>query len=117
MHDRYSLRDLLDFYNLDHRMILKCCLLIRADCEGGTSAGIKEINIQSQRAKDPNKLLDRALSILIHIPETHKERARIELYAFGKLRGRPPYAIKRFWDSVPPEAVADMVPITASLLG
>jgi hypothetical protein len=62
-------------------------------------------------------MLDRALSILCHMPEDIKARMVLTSYAYGQLRGRPPYAVARFWERVPREAVKDMAPLAAALLG
>lgn len=116
-HERREIEAVLAYWRVDKQTLLKCCFLIRSDCEGGTCAGIREIIVQSQRSMDPTKLLDRALSVLRYLPDDTKHAFLIEQYAFGQLRGRPPYAVARFWDRVPSDAVAGMAPLAAALLG
>jgi len=112
-----SIEAILAYWQTDKQQLLRCCFLIRTDCESGTSAGIREIVVQSQRSTDPCKMLDRALSVLRYLPDEEKQKEAIEDYAFGRLRGRPSRVVYRFWERVPVEAVRDMAPLTVALLG
>jgi hypothetical protein len=116
-HEKKELASILAYWRTDRQQILKVCLLVRDDCSGGSCAGIREILVQTQRSADPNKLLDRVLSVLNHLPDDPRQRVIVEKYAFGLIRGRPPYAVARFWDRVPSQAVADVAPLAAEMLG
>lgn len=116
-HHRREIEAILAYWQVDKQTLLKCCFLIREDCKGGTSAGIREIVVQSQRNMDPQKILDRALSVLRYLPDDRLQVKVLERYAWGKINGRPPVIVVQFWNRVPVNAVAGMAPLAAALLG
>lgn len=107
----------LAYWRTSRQEVLKCAFLIREDCQGGSPIAMREVVVQAQRATDPHRMLDRALSILQHLPDNEREARVMECYAFGQIRGRPPATVCRFWERVSGRAIIDMAPLTAALIG
>jgi hypothetical protein len=59
-------------------------------------------------------MLDRALSVLNHIPDGQEEQ--IAKYAYGQFRGRPGGVVHRFLSDVPEEAWVEIAPIASQLI-
>ena len=111
---RDSVNDRLDDMNVSRQDILRAAYIIRADAANGMGSPSMSGAFGNGAAMDGNSLLDRALSILIHLPDDPSDEMKIRAYAFGKFRGRPGMVVERFWNRVPERAMSDMVMVTVA---
>lgn len=111
-------RKVLYRYRISKRDILKAAFLVRQHEELGSVPSIQDYWELERGYKLTREWLERSVDILKHMPETTHARRVLENYAFGQLsRGRPGGIVIQFWDRVPNEAICNMAPVAAQVVG